>query len=87
MQQSISQPDNYNIKSNHIKNNNINLKCYKIINIIENIIHKEPIAIDNYTNILVYKKMMINCCKCSNYGEYYLNDNKVYCWEHSQYIL
>lgn len=84
--ETIKKKDNYNIRKEMIKNNNINLKCYKIINIIENIIHNEPIGINNYNNQLVYKKTDMKCCLCNHFAEYCLNDDKIYCWKHSQYI-
>jgi hypothetical protein len=77
----------YNIKKANVINNNINIKCKHLINILGNIIYNEPISINNYTNTLVYRKMDTKCCKCNNNAEYYLNAEKIFCWKHSQYIL
>lgn len=82
----IIKKDNYNAKREAIKTNNINLKCVNIISVMENIIRKEPIPINNYNNILVYKKMDVNCIKCANTAEYYLCDDRFFCWTHSQHI-
>jgi hypothetical protein len=82
----VIKKDSYTIRKHSIQSNNINIKCYNIINIIENIIHNEPVSINNYTNVLIYRRMNIKCCKCNDNAEYYLSDDKIYCWKHSQYI-
>jgi len=76
----------YNIMKAAVQSKSVNLKCRKIIGIIENMINKEPIPISNYSDIIIYKKMDTKCIKCNSMAEY-LNDNKMYCWKHSQYIL
>jgi hypothetical protein len=75
----------YNIMKASVQSNSINLKCRKIIGIIDSIINKEPVPINNYSNILIYKKMDTKCIKCNDLAEY-LSDDKMYCWKHSQYI-
>ena len=60
---------------------NINY-CNKLINIVDNRLHNNPINIIHYTDLLVYNNSKQKCSLCPKSAEYNImnNDNCRYCW-------
>jgi formamidopyrimidine-DNA glycosylase len=60
---------------------NINY-CNKLINIVNNRLHNNPINIIHYTDLLVYNNSKQKCILCPKQAEYnIMNDDTCrYCW-------
>jgi len=57
------------------------------IQILESMIHKRPLNINVYKNILVPVTTKEKCAKCHRQADYMMNDDKSkFCWTHSQNI-